>query len=179
MSTGPAPAHCRHGWWILAALLLAGCATPPPVATPAAAVDPSAQAIVATIRGAAAGAGGELDVQPLRDPRVEDLRQAAQAHEASGDVVAAAAALDEALALNPDDPALLQERAEVAVLLGAHADAEALARRAFAHGSQLGPLCRRHWATIRQMRYLARDGEGAQAAQQALDACRVAPPPRY
>ena len=162
-------------------LALAACAAPPqradaPAATPA---TPAGEAIVATIRAAAAGASGELDVQPLRDPQVEDLREQARDHEEAGDPAAAVAALEQALQLNPDDPALLQERAEAAVLIGDHAGAEALARRAFERGSQLGPLCRRHWATVRQMRYLARDGEGAAAAQAQLDACRMAPPPRY
>lgn len=160
-------------------LLCAACTALPPPASPAAPARPEAAAIVATIRAAAAGAGGELDVQPLRDPQVEDLRERARELEQAGDFAGSAAALDQALALNPDDPALLQERAEAAVLVGDAEAAEALARRAFAQGSQLGPLCRRHWATVRQMRYLAHDGAGAQAAQQQLDACRVAPPPRY
>ncbi|MDO5505534.1 MAG: tetratricopeptide repeat protein [Pseudoxanthomonas suwonensis] len=160
-------------------LALAGCAAVPVEPTPAAPAVPQAAATVATIRAAAAGAGGELDVQPLRDPQVEDLRDAARQQEAAGQFAAAVTSLDEALQLNPDDPALLQERAEAAVLVGDHAGAESFARRAFEQGSQLGPLCRRHWATVRQMRYLAHDGAGARAAQQQLDACRVAPPARY
>lgn len=165
---------------IVLALVVSACASAPTAEAPAAAtVDPSAAAIVATIRAAAGSSAGELNVQPLRDAQVEDLRADAQRFEAGGDIAAAVAALDEALRLVPDDPNLMQERAEAAVLAGDHAGAEALARRAFEQGSQLGPLCRRHWATVRQMRYLARDGAGAQAAQQRLDACRVAPPPRY
>lgn len=166
----------------MACLLLAACASPGPATGPAASntpVQPEARAVVATIRAAAGTSVGELDVQPLRDPQVEDLREQAREFETAGDIDAMVAALDEALRLNPHDPALLQERAEAAVLAGDAVQAEALARRAFEQGSQLGPLCRRHWATVRQMRYLAHDGDGAAAAQQQLDACRNAPPPRY
>ena len=60
------------------------------------------------------------------------------------------AALDKALALSPEDPALLQERAEIAVLQKDLDKAGALASNAYALGAKVGPLCRRHWATIRQ-----------------------------
>src|SRR3546814_7102356 len=90
---------------------------------------------------AAAGDGdGELAIQPLRDPKVEDLREKAQRLETQQYYAEAAKTLDQALEIVPDDPALLQERAEAALLLGDHAKAEALARRAFATGSQVGPL---------------------------------------
>src|SRR3546814_6495974 len=95
---------------------------------------------------AAAGDGdGELAIQPLRDPKVENLREKAQRLETQQYYAEAARTLDQALEIVPDDPALLQERAEAALLLGDHAKAEALARRAFTNGSQVGPLCRRHW----------------------------------
>ncbi|MCZ3100017.1 hypothetical protein NYZ00_19020, partial [Acinetobacter baumannii] len=60
------------------------------------------------------------------------------------------ALLDRAIALHPDDPALLQERAEAALLLGAVDEAERHARAALAKGSTTGPLCRRHWETVVQ-----------------------------
>ena len=92
----------------------------------------------------------ELAVQPLRDPMVEDLRQAGDAgSKRSSTIAEAAAALDKALAIVPEDPALLQERAEAALLLRDPAAAEALARRAYDLGAKVGPLCRRHWATVR------------------------------
>jgi len=52
----------------------------------------------------------------------------------------------------PDDPAVLQERAEVALLQGEYDRAATLAERAFTLGSQVGPLCRQHWETLRQVR---------------------------
>ena len=111
---------------------------------------PSPEQLVAGIRAAGAFAPGELDVQPLRDPMVEDLRVQATQFERRQRYADAAAALDKALAISPDDPGLLQERAEIAVLQKDLDKAGTLARNAYALGAKVGPLCRRHWATIRQ-----------------------------
>jgi hypothetical protein len=73
----------------------------------------------------------------------------------------------------------MQERAEAALLVGDPVAAEHMARRAFSVGSKVGPLCRRHWATIREVRLLQADATGAALAQQAIVACRVAGPNRY
>lgn len=163
--------------------LLAACATgtPEPVVP---AFDTAAAA--RAVRAAGEVDDKELSVQPLRDPQVEDLRQDAVALEARGMLQGAADALDRALAITPDDPALLQERAEVALLLGDTGTASQLATRAFELGSQVGPLCRRHWETIAQVRMaMPVPAEGAPAAasveqaRQRRDACTVAPPPRF
>ncbi|QNP41273.1 hypothetical protein [Lysobacter solisilvae (ex Woo and Kim 2020)] len=126
------------------ALLLGACATPAP--QPAApAFD--AVAVVQAIRAAGAASSSELDVQPLRDPQVEDLREQAEQLQARRMYRGAADLLDRALQLNADDPALLQERAELAFLLRDVAQAQQLAKQALALGSTTGPLCRRHWET--------------------------------
>jgi len=78
-----------------------------------------------------------------------------------------------------DDPAVLQERAEAALLAADFAGAEAFARKAHDVGAQVGPLCRRHWATIRASREHAKDDAGVAESQKQFDACRVAAPPRY
>lgn len=160
-------------------LLLSACATPAPVApaqTPARA-DPVA--MVAAVRAAAGSGDGELAVQPLRDPMVEDLRQQAAALERAGKPAEAAAALDQALAITPDDPAVLQERAEAALLLRDLDGAETRARRAFELGARVGPLCRRHWATVRAVRYASSDGAGARDAATRMAACKVAAVERF
>ncbi len=165
------------------AALLAACAT----ATPEPAVPAfDTAAAVRAVRAAGEADAKELSVQPLRDPQVEDLRQDAAALEARGMVQGAADALDRALAITPDDPALLQERAEVALLLGDTATAAQLATRAFDLGSQVGPLCRRHWETLAQVRLATPvPAEGApvaasvEEARERRDACTVAPPPRF
>lgn len=128
-------------------LLLAACTSAPPVQEWS---GPAPEQIVAEIRGAGAFEKGELDIQPLRDPMVEDLRVQATQFESARRYPDAAAALDKALGIAPQDPALLQERAEVAVLQKDLDKAATLARDAYALGGKVGPLCRRHWATIRQ-----------------------------
>ncbi|MFP7723444.1 hypothetical protein [Lysobacter sp. A3-1-A15] len=163
--------------------LLAACATvaPEPVAP---AFDTAAA--VRAVRAAGTVLDAELSVQPLRDPQVEDLRQDADALETRGMFQGAADALDRALAITPDDPALLQDRAEVALLLGDTSAAARLATRAYQLGSQVGPLCRRHWETLAQVRLAtpsAADGMPASAsveqARERREACTVAPPPRF
>ena len=160
-------------------LALTACATSEPAPAPPPPVD--TVALVGAIRAAAGpdDAKDELAIRPLRDPMVEDARLQAQRLERTGDYTAAAAALDQAIAVVPDDPALLQERAEVAVLAGQFDVAESFAQRAHGLGAQVGPLCRRHWATIRAAREQRGDAAGATDATRQLDACKVAAPPRY
>jgi hypothetical protein len=129
---------------------LSACVSAPP---PAVWSGPAPETVVAEIRAAQAfeatkATPAELEIQPLRDPMVEDLRQQAVDFERAKRYPDAVAALDKALAISPDDPALLQERAEAAVLMQDIDRAERLARSAFESGAKVGPLCRRHWATI-------------------------------
>ena len=159
--------------------MLAGCAgvSGPGARKQALALAP--EAMVQTIRAAAGDGDGELAVQPLRDPAVEDLRTRAATLEAQGDITGAAAALDEALAVVPDDPALLQERAEVAILQRDLDHATQLVERAYSMGAQVGPLCRRHWVTFEQVRLATGDAAGAEQARHQAEGCRVAGPARY
>src|SRR5690606_14667783 len=158
-------------------LLAAGCATVPGQGGAPGA--PASDAMVAAIRAYAAADDAGLVVQPLRDPRVEDLRVDAARLEAAGDLAAAALALDEALEIVPGDPALLQERAEVAVLQGDFALAGSLAEQAWTLGARVGPLCQRHQATLEQLRLAAGDAPGAAAAREQIETCRVTGPVRY
>lgn len=163
-------------------LVLSACAgtpDPPPMAPY------DARAAVAAIRAAGQAAPGELVVKPLGEPGIENLREQARLAVAGRRYEAAAAALDRALALAPDDPELLQHRAEVALLLRQPAAAQRLARQAIAIGAQVGPSCRRHWETVAQVRAIvARAGpvkvdNGVAAARRKRDACTVVSPPRY
>lgn len=164
----------------LTPLLLLACATAPVSEEAAQSLTSATPAqMVAAIRGAAGDGSGELSVQPLRDPMVDDLRERAEHLHAGGDHAAAAAALDQALELAPEDPALLQERAEAAIWLRDFSTAGALAERAYALGAQVGPLCRRHWATIEQVRLVDGDAQGAASAKAQVDGCKVAGPERF
>lgn len=152
------------------AVLLAACATTPPPQTRFVTTQ-APEMLIATIRAAAGNDEDELAVQPLRDPHVEDLRQQAVQLERNHLYRAAATVLDQALAISPDDPAVLQERAEIAILLRDFEQAETLARRAYDAGAKVGPLCRRHWATIEQVRIADDDAVNAAAAKVQFATC--------
>jgi len=165
----------------LALAVLAACSSTPP-APPAPTLD--GVAAVAAIRASGGAASTELDVQPIRDPQVDDLRLDAERLETAGQYEQAIAALDQALQLNPDDPALLQERAEAALLVKDLAGAERFARLGIERGSKVGPLCRRHWETIAQVRQarpvpVEAPGESVADARRERDACTIAAPARY
>lgn len=162
-----------------ALLLLAACASQPLPAAPKPLTDATPEAMVAAIRASAGDNETELTVRPIRDPMVDDLREDALRLESRQQYDQAAAALDKALALAPGDPALLQERAEAAILQRDFAQAETLARHAFDIGSHVGPLCRRHWALVRQARLMAVDAAGAEDAQAKLETCKVDGPNRF
>lgn len=167
--------------WVMALLVfLAGCGGGGTGATPAARkakARADVVALVASVREAGTQ-GVELEVQPLRDPQVEDLRHRAEAQEAAGEYSDAAATLDQALALVPGDPDLLQWKAELALLRRIWSQAEALANQSYENGPKLGGLCRRNWTTIHHARRLAGNAEGAAVARRQVDACTVAPPVR-
>lgn len=171
--------NARNAFFAASFLVLTACATPALQPEPEPPVD--TVALVAAVRASAGPADvkDELAIQPLRDSMVEDLRRQAQRFENERKYAEAAGALDQALAIVGDDPAVLQERAEAALLAGDFVSAEAFARKAHAVGAQVGPLCRRHWATIRAAREHAQDAAGVAEAQKQFDGCRVAAPPRY
>ncbi len=177
--------------WLPTALLLSlltACASTPPVA-PRLQFD--AIAAVAAIRAAGTADTNELVIKPLGDRQAEDLREQATALRAQGRHADAAAVLDQALAISPDDPALLQERAEAALLLHDIDTAERLARRAIAIGTEVGPQCRRHWETIVQILAVRAStapdpvsgpvmpAAAVADARRQRDACTITAPPRY
>ena len=117
-------------------------------------------------------------MQPLRDPRVEDLRAEATAAEERGDYAGAARALAKAAEITPDDPDLLQWQAEMALVSRDWATADVLAARSWERGPKLGGLCRRNWTTRRLAAEARNDTAAAAQAQQQVAACKVAPPVR-
>ena len=163
----------------LSSLVLAGCLSSPPVPPPQVVDATPAAQRWAAVQQAAGVDDTELSVQPLRDPEVDDLREQALAQRDSGQLAAAAATLDQALALVDGDPAVLQERAEVALLQGQWAQAEQWSKRALELGSRTGPLCRRHWATIEQARLARVEPENAASARAQIDGCTVPGIKRY
>lgn len=162
---------------LLLPLLLAACSQPPPAPSAAKPVVP-ARDLVAEVRAVAADGGDSLDVQPLRDPEVEDLRATATRHEQAREFDQADTALQQALDITPDDPELLQHRAEIALHRAHYERAEQLANISYQRGPRLGALCRRNWATIRLAREMRANPAGATAARQQAQRCTLEPPVR-
>lgn len=159
-------------------LALAACvSSAPPVVKPVDTTTPAQR--LAAVDAAAGPDDKELSVQPLRDSQVEDLRLTAQAQRQANDLAGAASSLDHALEIVAGDPAVLQERAELALLQGQWAQAETFARKAVDLGSKTGPLCRRHWATIEQSRLARGEKENAVSAHAQLEGCTVPGIKRY
>lgn len=134
--------------------------------------------IVASIRAAGTQDKSAIEVQPLRDPAVQQLTDAAHADEAAGHYRQAANSIDEALKLTPKSPDLLQYRAELAVWLHDYVGAVRYANQSFLLGPRLGSLCKRNWQTILEIRQVSGDEAGAKSARAQRDKCQVNGPVR-
>jgi tetratricopeptide (TPR) repeat protein len=170
-------ARMRKRMGLPALLLLTACGQAPTVVQEPEPVVPSRD-LVAEVRAVGLERDDALDVHPLRDPVVEDLRRAALAHERARRFEQADEALQRALALIPGDPELLQSRAEIALFQQQYDQAEALASASFDHGPRLGGLCRRNWATVRVAREMRGNLAGAAEADARTQRCTVEPPVR-
>lgn len=161
------------------AVTLAACSAPPaPEKVVVAADVPPPRNLLAEVRAAGADGDDALDVQPLRDPEIEDLRASATRAETAGEFDEADTHVKSALAITPDDPELLQWRAELLLAQAYYDEAAILANRSYERGPKLGALCRRNWTTIRLAREMrGQDADASTAGQQAAR-CQVDPPVR-
>jgi predicted Zn-dependent protease len=128
--------------------------------------------MVAEIQAAGASDKSVINVHPLVDPGTTSLQEAARNDERNGQYDAAAAKLDMALKRSPNSPAVLQDRAELAIYMGNYEMAEQLAHQSWSLGSKQGPLCARNWQTIAEMRQRVDDTAGATAASKSVGDCR-------
>lgn len=157
---------------------LAACSSAPAPQKPTTRPPAPERDVLAEVRAAGADAGDGLDVAPLRDPAVADLRDAAVRHEAARAFDQADAALERALKLTPGDPELTQWRAELALAQGRYDEAVRLANASWENGPRLGALCRRNWAAIRIARELSGHPDAADTAANQMARCTVEPPVR-
>lgn len=164
--------------WAMGATLLAGCASVPPPIVQQPAPAPPARDLLAEVRLAGADAGDVIEVRPLRDPGVEDLLIKAEQVTDRGKLKTADRALSKALELVPNDPEIMQRRAEVLLAQRLLEEAEQLAYESYQRGPQLGSLCRRNWATVQFAREERGDQEGAARALEQRLRCVVEPPVR-
>ena len=159
--------------------VLAACSAPPAPQKPAVVADaPPPRDLLAEVRAAGADGDDALEVQPLRDPEIEDLRASATRAESAARFDDADKHVQAALAITPDDPELLQWRAELLLAQAFYDEAAILANRSYEKGPKLGALCRRNWTTIRVAREMSGQGNEAAAAGQQASRCRVEAPVR-
>ncbi len=119
----------------------------------------------------------QLQVYPLQDPAVEILMQHATTLRERGDIDGAKKTVNQALAIAPRDPAVLQEMAELQLLDGDFRSANRLARQSFSLGPKIGPLCERNWNTIALAAPRIGDDQGAREAAREFPQCAVEPVP--
>ena len=161
---------------LLAVSLLAGCSQTQAPVKPTVVAD---RDMIGAIHAAGDREKSVIDVNPLRDPGVSALQDAAKNDEQAGRYADAAVKLDQALKLSPDSPDLLQDRAEIAIRLKDFAGAEKFAHQSWSLGPKLGPLCARNWQTIVEMRLQAGDEAGADTARKWVQQCHKAGVQRY
>lgn len=165
---------------ILVLSLLSACVTTP-TPTPQVALEhpvPPGRDLIAEVRAAADGVVDGFDVTPLHDPTIADLRDRAIWLESERDFVQADAVLEQALTLTPDNPDLLQWRAELALALGRFDDAVRFANASWEAGPRLGSLCRRNWTAIQLAREFTNYPHAAEVASAQMARCTVEPPVR-
>jgi Flp pilus assembly protein TadD len=156
---------------ILTIFALAGCAVQSPA--------PVDERIAAEqVRAPAAAETRGLQVFALRNPAVTELSEAAAQAETNGDLDRAAMLLERALRIEPRDPELLQQMAELRLDQGRWEQAESHARRSFDVGPRVGELCQRNWRTVAVALERQSRPEEARTASERLRTCQVEPPPR-
>ena len=121
------------------------------------------------------GLDSAVQVQPLRDAAIDGFLQSARAAESRQDYVVAAKDADDALALAPDAPDLLQYKAEIEIARAQWNEAEQLALKSHALGPKVGSLCARNWQTVVEARKALEDAATVGAAQERVQECRVKP----
>jgi predicted Zn-dependent protease len=137
----------------LALLLLAGCATAPePEAPPAETPAPPPAA-----------------EQPRENVAIAALVDSARADAAAGRLPNAAASLERALRIEPRNPRLWQQLAQVRLQQGDYAQAESLAQRSNTWGGTDNRLRAQNWSLIAQSRQARGDTDGARKAQELAD----------
>lgn len=153
-------------------LVLVACATP----TPAPIEDRNA--VDREVRQPAQEESAGVQVRPLQNPAVKELlAQAGQAEE-QGNYDGAAVLLERALRIQPHDPELLQQMAEVQLQQRDYEQALNFAIRSYDSGARVGEICARNWHTISFAREKLGDASGSREAEDRAGQCMSKPPER-
>jgi tetratricopeptide (TPR) repeat protein len=153
--------------------LLSACAgwTPPPAE--------SGREVETQVREPARQESAGVQVFPLQNPAVKSLLAEADAAEAAGDYAQAMVLLERALRIQPGDPEILQQMAELQMQTRDYEQALNFAMRSYDAGPRVGELCSRNWRTISVSRERLGDANGSQLAAQRAGDCINTKPQSY
>ena len=112
-----------------------------------------------------------VQVFPLQNSAVKELLADAGTAENSGDYSQAAALLERALRIEPRDPEILQQMAEVQMQKRDYNQALNFAVRSYEIGPRVGEICNRNWRTISVAREHLGDSKGSVQAEQRASTC--------
>lgn len=119
-----------------------------------------------------------VQVRPLQNPAVVELLAQASDAESQGNYDGAALLLERALRIQPHDPELLQQMAEVQLHQKDYEQALNFAVRSYDSGPRVGELCARNWHTISLARERLGDGSGSREAEERAAQCMSTAPAR-
>lgn len=159
-----------HYW--LAALLLAGCASAPtPSTVPSAgqAGTPPATTVQPSV-GETPAIAPEAKPEMSRNRAVVSLLERAQRDSAAGNREAAGLALERAQRIEPRNPWLWHELAQLRLTQGQYAQAITLARKSTSFAGQNRALKALNWKVIGDARVAQGDPMGAEQAYKQADA---------
>ncbi len=130
---------------------------------------------VGEIRAEANKAGSAFDIKLIQSPAIDALLQRVDLLEQQKDYARANELLRQAQTIEPNNPLVLQHRAEAQLRSTSFDSAEALALQSFQQSAQLGPLCVRNWLTIAAARAERKNTVGEQEAREFAKKCDVPP----
>jgi len=149
---------------VVLAVMLPACATSVP--------SPSAgREVESRVREPASQESEGVQVFPLQNPAVKELLADAGKSETTGDYNQAAVLLERALRIQPRDPEILQQMAEVQLQKQDYQQALNFAVRSYDIGPRVGEICARNWRTISVARDHLGDRTGSVKAEQRASTC--------
>lgn len=115
-------------------------------------------------------------VFPLQNPAVKQLLADAGSAESGGDYDQAMALLERAMRIQPRDPEILQNMAELQLQMKDYRQAVSFAERSYEVGPRVGEICSRNWRTISVAREYLGDHRGSVQAEERAGVCMSTKP---
>ncbi|MDH4020664.1 MAG: tetratricopeptide repeat protein [Xanthomonadales bacterium] len=157
---------------VLIPLLLAACAGQPPAKVDDDEID-------TRVRAPASEDSAGVQVYSLQNPAVKELTAQAVVAERAGELDKASGYLERALRIEPRDPQLLQQMAEIKLQTADYQQALSFAERSYDIGPRVGEICSRNWRTISVAKEHLDDASGANDAEKRATRCMNTRPKRY